>query len=173
MISEKELLHLIEDAEEIKHFKELNWRGTFNDYLGIFMKNPKVARSAYQRLYDMVVSHGTEDYKEHKKTIVKYKFFEDPYDNGRDGIFGLDLHLMKLVNVFKAAARHYGPEKRVLLLHGPVGSSKSTIIRLLKKGFEQYSRTPEGALFTFAWVKKANGSVKQLDAVFGNSDVIS
>ncbi|MBI2339136.1 MAG: serine protein kinase [Deltaproteobacteria bacterium] len=175
MISEKQLLQLIQDAEEIKNFKELNWRGSFADYLGIFMKNPRVSRSAYQRLYDMVVSHGTEEYKEHKKTIVKYKFFNDPYDGGRDGIFGLDLHLMKLVNVFKAAARHYGPEKRVLLLHGPVGSSKSTIVRLLKKGLEHYSRTPEGALFTFSWVKKGGNGAnnKQLDVVFGNGDVIN
>jgi serine protein kinase len=48
---------------------------------------------------------------------------------------------MRLVNVFKSAAYGYGTEKRVLLLHGPVGSSKSTIVRLLKRGLEQYSRT--------------------------------
>ncbi|HEX7476247.1 MAG TPA: serine protein kinase, partial [Polyangiales bacterium] len=42
--------------------------------------------------------------------------------------------------------------KRVILLHGPVGSSKSTIARLLKKGIEHYSRTPDGALYTFDWV---------------------
>ena len=40
----------------------------------------------------------------------------------------------------------------MILLHGPVGSSKSTIARLLKKGMEEYSRTPEGALYTFDWV---------------------
>jgi serine protein kinase len=39
----------------------------------------------------------------------------------------------------------------VLLLHGPVGSSKSTIVRLLKKGMEAYSRTEDGALYSFAW----------------------
>jgi serine protein kinase len=32
-----------------------------------------------------------------------------------------------------------------------VGSSKSTIARLLKKGVEDYSRTPDGALYTFTW----------------------
>src|SRR5262249_37062574 len=48
-------------------------------------------------------------------------------------------------------AQRYGTEKRVILLHGPVGSSKSTIARLLKKGLEEYSRTPEGALYTYEW----------------------
>ena len=55
------------------------------------------------------------------------------------------------MNVLKSAAQGYGPEKRVILLHGPVGSSKSTIARLLKKGIEDYSRTPDGALYTFDW----------------------
>ena len=59
---------------------------------------------------------------------------------------------MRLVNVFKSAAQGYGTERRVILLHGPVGSSKSTIARLLKKGIEEYSRTPEGALYTFDWM---------------------
>ena len=54
---------------------------------------------------------------------------------------------MKLVSVFKSAARGFGTERRVLLLHGPVGSAKSTITRLLKKGVEHYSRTSDGALY--------------------------
>ena len=65
--------------------------------------------------------------------------------------FGLDLPLEALVNAFKSAAKGYGIEKRVLLLHGPVGSSKSTIARMLKKGLESYSGTDIGALFTLGW----------------------
>src|SRR5690606_13241769 len=81
-----------------------------------------------------------------------YHFFDDPFGGGRDAIFGLDVPVMKFVQVLKAAAMGYGPERRVLLLHGPVGSAKSTICRLLKRGLEHYSRTPEGALYTFSWV---------------------
>ena len=62
-------------------------------------------------------------------------------DKGKDAVYGLDVHLMKLVNVLKAGAYQYGPEKRVILLHGPVGSSNSTIVRMLKKGLEAYSKT--------------------------------
>ncbi len=40
----------------------------------------------------------------------------------------------------------------MILLHGPVGSSKSTIVRLMKKGLEQYSQTPDGALYSFEWL---------------------
>src|SRR2546430_567519 len=69
---------------------------------------------------------------------------------------------MKLVNVFKSATQSYGTEKRVILLHGPMGSSKSTIAQLLKKKLEKYSRSPDGALYTFDWVldkKQADGTM--------------
>src|SRR5262245_44460420 len=99
----------------------------------------------------MVISYGTEEYIDNKKKLVRYNFFRDEIDIGKDAVFGLDIPLMRLMNVLKAAAEGYGPEKRVILLHGPVGSSKSTIARLLKKGLEADSRTPEGALYTFKW----------------------
>ncbi len=55
------------------------------------------------------------------------------------------------MNVFKSAAQGYGTERRIILLHGPVGSAKSTIVRLLKKGMENYQRTKDGALYTYYW----------------------
>lgn len=147
-----ELISYIQSLQTADNFQELWWEGSFEEYLDIVDKNPKVARSAFQRTYDMVMSFGSEEYTEYKKRITRYKFFNDPYGNGEDAIFGLDIHLMKMVQVLKAAARRYGTEKRVILLHGPVGSSKSTVARLLKKSIERYSRTPEGAMYTFSWV---------------------
>jgi serine protein kinase len=81
----------------------------------------------------MIMSYGTSTYTEYKKEITRYHFFDDPIEDGKDAIFGIDVHLMKLVNFFKSASQGYGTEKRVLLLHGPVGSAKSSISRLLKK----------------------------------------
>ncbi|MCA9520429.1 MAG: serine protein kinase, partial [Myxococcales bacterium] len=145
--------------QNVEEFQDHHWTGTFEEYLQLVKRNPKVTRTAHQRLYDMVLSFGTEEYFDNKKKIVRYNFFNDPIDNGKDAVFGLDIPLMKLVNFFKSAANYYGTEKRVLLLHGPVGSSKSTIVRLLKKGIEYYSRTPEGALYTFEWVDVDGQSV--------------
>ena len=132
-------------------FSHLHWRGTFQDYVDIVAANPKVVRSAFQRIHDMVMSFGIEEYREFKKEIVRYKFFDDPFDDGKDAVFGIDVHLMKLVNFFKSASQGFGTEKRVLLLHGPVGSAKSSISRLLKKGIEHYSKTDEGAFYTYEW----------------------
>ncbi len=133
-------------------YRKLHWEGTFEDYLHIFREHPRVARSAFQRLYDMIMSYGYETFEDGKDQLVRYRFFSDPPFAPEDAVYGLERHLMQLVNVFKAAARRYGPERRVILLHGPVGSSKSTIVRLLKRGLEEYSKTDEGALYSFSWI---------------------
>ncbi|GAB4169416.1 MAG: serine protein kinase [Calditrichia bacterium] len=132
-------------------FQNLNWTGSFQEYLGIVKKQPDVIRTSFQRIYDMILSFGTEEYEDSRKKMIHYKFFDDPIDKGKDAIFGLDAYLMKFMNMLQSAAQRYGTEKRVLLLHGPVGSSKSTIVRLIKKGLEYYSRKPEGALYSFEW----------------------
>jgi serine protein kinase len=135
-----------------KEFRALTWTGSFEEYLAIVKENPKVLRTAYQRLYDMILSYGMEEYEDSRKKMIHYNFFDDPIDNGKDAVYGLDAYLMKLMNALKSAAQRYGTEKRVLLLHGPVGSSKSTIVRLMKKGLEHYSRTDDGALYSYEWV---------------------
>ncbi|MEZ4662583.1 MAG: hypothetical protein R2911_33955 [Caldilineaceae bacterium] len=137
--------------QNVAAFKAQHWEGSFADYLDIVQRNPKVLRTAYQRLYDMIMSYGYETYTEFREELMHYKFFDDPIGNGEDAVFGMDRHLMDLVQVFQSAARAYGTERRVLLLHGPVGSAKSTVVRLLKKGLEHYSATADGALYTILW----------------------
>lgn len=151
MAATKQILETIQKKYFEKEFRSLSWHGSFEEYLEIVKKNPMVLRSSYQRLYDMILSYGIEEYDDSRKKMIHYKFFDDPIEDGRDAVFGLDAYLMKLMHTIKAAAYRYGTERRVLLLHGPVGSSKSTIVRLLKKGLEKYSRTDEGALYSFEW----------------------
>ncbi len=140
----------IATLEDRAAYEALAWDGTFEDYLGIVRERPEVTRNAFQRVYDMILGSGTEDYIDSKKKIVRYMFFSERLA-GKDAIYGLDIPLERLLHILKAAAQGYGPEKRVILLHGPVGSSKSTIVRLIKKGLEAYSRSDEGALYTFYW----------------------
>ncbi|MBX3364785.1 MAG: hypothetical protein KF866_08480 [Phycisphaeraceae bacterium] len=147
-----DLVNLIESRLDRRGFQDQHWTGSFWDYLELASKQPEVLRNAYQRLYDAIMSHGWERYRVFKKECVRYHFFSDPFDKGADGIYGLDFALMQLVGFLRSAAEGYGTDKRILLLHGPVGSSKSTIARLLKKGIEHYSRTPGGALYSFSWL---------------------
>ena len=108
----------MDEKFKVEDFNHLHWQGSFQDYIDLVSQNPKVTRNAFQRVFDMIMSHGTSTYTEYKKTITRYHFFDDPFDNGADAVFGIDVHLMKLVNFFKSASSGYGTEKRVLLLHG-------------------------------------------------------
>jgi serine protein kinase len=156
----RSMLSTIASMQDFDRYRDLAWEGSFEDYLQIVRERPTVTRNAFQRLYDMVISYGTEEYIDNKKKLIRYNFFRDELDGGRDAVFGLDIPIMRLMSVLRAASEGYGPEKRVILLHGPVGSSKSTVVRLLKKGLERYSLTPEGALYTFRWVGLVNAGLE-------------
>lgn len=150
------IISLIGERQDLDQFRKKNWMGTFDEYLDIVRERPEVTRTAYERLYDMILSYGVDTYEENRERHERFRFFSDPDDHGKDAVFGLDDTLRSLVNAFKSAARGYGIERRVLLLHGPVGSSKSTIARLLKKGLERYSDREDGALFSLGWLSEEN-----------------
>ncbi|HXG23474.1 MAG TPA: protein prkA [Chthonomonadales bacterium] len=130
----------LKQAEEQRNLEsKLAWEGTFADYLDIVAKNPNVADLAHARIYDMIMAAGVEDQGEGKPR--EYKFF-------RQEIFGLDRTLQQLVeDYFSPAARRLDIRKRILMLVGPVGGGKSTLVTLLKRGLEKYSKTDEGALY--------------------------
>ncbi|MBU0717315.1 MAG: serine protein kinase [Planctomycetes bacterium] len=151
MRTAEDILSVIEQNISADRFREQHWEGSFEDYLDLVAKNPRIARNSFQRLFDMVTHFGCERYTHMRDEVIRYKFFRDPIGEGADAIFGLDRPLMNLVDFFKSASHQYGTERRILLLHGPVGSSKSTIARLLKKGLEYYSTLDEGALYSFSW----------------------
>ncbi|MCH8966078.1 MAG: serine protein kinase [Planctomycetes bacterium] len=151
MATSHEIFSLVKESLSRDRFREQHWEGSFQDYLDLVAANPRISRNAFQRIYEMIMHFGCERYTWMREEMIRYKFFADPIDGGKDAIFGLDKALMNLVDFFKSAAHQYGTERRILLLHGPVGSSKSTIARLLKKGVEYYSKLDEGALYTFSW----------------------
>src|SRR3954463_11379541 len=150
----RDIIALVAQRQDCEQFRRKNWVGTFAEYLDIVREHPEVTRTAYQRLYDMILSYGMEVSEIGREKHVHYPFFSDPDNDGHDAVFGLDTPLHHFVNALKSAAAGYGIERRVLLLHGPVGSSKSTIARLLKKGLERYSATDDGALYTLGWVNE-------------------
>jgi serine protein kinase len=160
MASASAILSTLRSDGDINDYRKLHWEGSFEDYLDIVAQRPEITRTAYQRLYDMILSHGTEDSYENKEKVTVFKFFNEFAARHADAIYGIDRTLMQLVNTFKSASRGYGTEKRVLLLHGPVGSAKSTIARLLKRGLEEYSRIDSGALYAYAW-KMPDGSCQK------------
>jgi serine protein kinase len=122
----------------------LSWQGTFAEYFELVLKQPHLARLSHARVYDMIVSAGAETKADAKKDERKdYKFFANE-------LFGLEKPLQQIVDYFHSSARRLEVRKRILLLMGPVGGGKSTIVSLLKHGMEQYTRTEDGAVYAIA-----------------------
>ena len=134
-------------------FKTLNSEMSFSEYIDLCYQKPRLIRNSWQIIYDMIMEKGHTTVEEYRKTYKHYAFFDNP----ESPIIGLTPSKDALVKFIKGAAGSFGTEKRILLLHGPVGSSKSTICRLLKRELERYSTTDAGAWYTFKWVNLPTG----------------
>ena len=61
------ILNAIANAQSPQEYQELNWEGSLEDYLKLVQDTPRVTRNAFQRIYDMILSHGMDEYSEHKR----------------------------------------------------------------------------------------------------------
>ncbi|OYT71369.1 MAG: protein prkA [Chloracidobacterium sp. CP2_5A] len=119
----------------------LHWEGTFREYFEMAVKQPKLTQLAHARICDMILAAGTTVINEGTRDeITRYKFFSDE-------LFGIDEAIEQLVEYFKSAAQRLEVRKRILLLMGPVGGGKSTIVTLLKRGLEKWTRSEAGAVY--------------------------
>src|ERR1700722_12643102 len=105
MLTGKAILASVRQQWNLDEYQKIHQEVSFEQYLDIVRADPSVTRTAYQRLYDMITSHGTDEVFENKEKIIRYKFFTDYATRHGDGIFGLDRPLMQLVNAFKSAAK--------------------------------------------------------------------
>ena len=61
MSTGSDLITLIGSRQNLDDYQKKHWTGSFAEYLDIVQRDPKVTRTAYQRIYDMIISHGTEE----------------------------------------------------------------------------------------------------------------
>ena len=83
----REIISLVAERQDLDQFRRKNWEGTFEEYLDVVRSQPRVTRNAFERVYDMVLAYGTETYEEFRDKRVRYRFFSDPDDNGRDAVY--------------------------------------------------------------------------------------
>src|SRR5215210_6883371 len=131
-------MDLIRRLEEYRAQEQaLEWEGTFADYFEIVKHQPQVTQLAHARIYNMLMSKGVEV---GSRGETRYNFFADE-------IFGLERPLQQIVEYFSSGAQRLEVRKRILLLMGPVGGGKSTIVSMLKRWLEQYTRTETGGVY--------------------------
>jgi serine protein kinase len=118
----------------------LVWEGTFRDYFELVSGNPRLSSLSHARICDMILAAGADKIAEGTRDeVVKYNFFSEE-------LFGIEEPIAKIVEYFKSAAQRLEVRKRILLLMGPVGGGKSTIVTMLKRGLENWTRTEAGAV---------------------------
>ncbi|HLW01461.1 MAG TPA: protein prkA [Ktedonobacterales bacterium] len=131
-------MDLVKRLEEYRdRERELAWEGTFAQYFEVVTKQPSIAQLSHERIYNMIMAAGTDA---SRSGDPRYRFFSQE-------IFGLEKPLQQIAEYFHSAAQRLEVRKRILLLMGPVGGGKSTIVHLLKRGLEQYTRAQEGAIY--------------------------
>lgn len=125
---------------------------SFKDYLDVVKENPKrELRASYQYLLDMIEFFG-------KNEDQTYKLF-DLEHNDSPAVYGqkkVQENLIQNIHNFKEE----GFNNKFILLVGPNGSSKSSIVRKVMKGAEDYSEKDEGLLYTFSWIFPIDNFVK-------------
>jgi serine protein kinase len=118
------------------------WRGTFAEYFPMVLANPALARGAHALLYDAVAAAGVDPPAEEGRP-PRYRVFASQ-------IFGIDEVLDEIVRVLQSASRGLDIRRRIILLVGPPGSAKSTIVTVLKRCLEAYTQTDAGAVYAIA-----------------------
>lgn len=117
--------------------RQLSREVSFEAYLDMVRRDRRLARLSHELIHDMILAAGVRPGLGGRTT---YELFADR-------LFGVDDAISQVVDYFAAASRRLEARKRILLLIGPPGSGKSTLVNTIKEGLEDYTRTAAGAVY--------------------------
>ncbi|MFT6400657.1 MAG: putative Ser/Thr protein kinase, partial [Bradymonadia bacterium] len=125
---------------------------SFDQFLALVVENPgRFARNSAQYLLDAVQYFGAEEVVTSTGKLKRHLLFDAPFEDGADRVVGNETTQAALVR----ALSHFVRERRInrlILVHGPNGSAKSSLVSCLMRALQAYSNTEEGALYRFNWV---------------------
>ncbi len=128
-------------AQEFKARKQVL---SFDEYLNLMKASPRTfTRATAEYTADMMDHYG--------RVGDTFKVFLEEIAGTHTRVLGQEKVQNRLYQSFRAFSR-LGVNNRLILLHGPNGSAKSTLLQALMQGLEKYSKTDEGALYTFSWI---------------------
>ncbi|MEO1481465.1 MAG: serine protein kinase PrkA [Myxococcota bacterium] len=141
---------------------------SFREYFELVTASPeRQLRSSAQYMVDMMNHYGRERLELATGPVDRFKVFDAPFDDGESRVSGHALVQNALYRIFANFARE-GRVNKLVLLHGPNGSAKSSLVRALMSGLEAYARLPEGAMYSFNWIfpaeKLSSGGIGFADA---------
>jgi serine protein kinase len=110
---------------------------TFPKYLEMVAEDPSLARLSHALIADMIEAAGTSTGPDG----------EELFDLFEGELFGQQHVVQQIADYVRAAGRRLDVRKRILLLVGPPGTGKSTLVNTLKQGFQDYTRSDAGRVF--------------------------
>ncbi len=155
-------------ASALEHrFKASRSLLSFKEYLELFAENPRRhGRDAAGYVRGMFEHYGTETVEKPWGKTTRYKLFDlapgQPGESREAILVGQEEVQAALYRVL-ANFVNEGRANKLLLMHGPNGSAKSTAASCVLRALEAYSALDEGALYRFHWVfpsrKTMRGSI--------------
>ncbi len=126
---------------------------SFAEYLNLVVGGEPLRqlRSSTQYIVDCFDHYGSTTVKYPWGELRRFTLFDAPWANGEDRLFGQEHVQNSVYRVLRSFVQDGRPNK-LILLHGPNGSAKTTFIRCLGRGLEHYSTLDEGALYRFSWI---------------------
>ncbi|MBI1944107.1 MAG: serine protein kinase PrkA [Deltaproteobacteria bacterium] len=147
----RQLLDRFADATAKEH-KARRSILSLEEYLDDVYAHPRRhMRNAAQYVMDVVQHFGKSEARLPTGKVVRHKLFDAAFDDGRGRVVGQERVQQQMVRILENFVRS-GRIDRLMLLHGPNGSAKTSIIQALTRAAEIYSNTDEGALYRFNWV---------------------
>src|SRR5438067_6768803 len=142
---------------------------SFQEYMETYFERPRVhARDSAQYIRDCFDYYGTASVQRPSGSFRRFKLFERPFDAGpnssQEGEGGAPVcgqeevqnAIYRILSGFVRAGRM----NKLILLHGPNGSAKSSIVAAIQRALEDYSRKEEGQLYRFNWIFPSEKLVK-------------
>ena len=125
---------------------------SFSEYLALAFAEPtRQLRSSTQYIVDCFDHYGSEKVNYPWGEVTRFKLFDVPWANGEDRLFGQEFVQNSTYRILRTFVQDGRPNK-LILLHGPNGSAKSTFVRCIGRALENYSTLDDGALYRFSWI---------------------
>jgi predicted Ser/Thr protein kinase len=122
------------------------------EFFSLYQADPlRHSRSSAQYLKDLFDHYGQSEVRHPTGTVRRFRLFDVPWDNGRDRLVGQEDVQNRVYRILHNFVRE-GRVNKLILLHGPNGSAKSTFLACLARALEHYSTLDEGAVYRFNWV---------------------
>jgi predicted Ser/Thr protein kinase len=121
------------------------------EYVDRVFAEPGIAAHASKYLLDAIEAAGTRTVVEEGEERERYRFFDDPHNDGEHAILGNTEVLNDFVDDLRSIAARRGKEEKIIWFDGPTATGKSELKRCLINGLREYSKTPEGRRYTVEW----------------------